>query len=60
MTEQKILKGKNNILKEQNMELLNEIDMLRERISALEELVIESKVEYNEDTPWYEAGRQRK
>ena len=52
MTERKTLKEENNILKKQNMELLNEIDMLRERLLALEELVIESKVEYNGDTPW--------
>ena len=52
MTEQKTLEEENNILKKQNMDLLNEIDMLRERLLALEELVIESKVEYNGNIPW--------
>ena len=54
MAEQRTLEEENNILKKQNMDLLNEIDMLRERLLALEELVIESKVEYNEGTPWRE------
>ena len=54
MTEPKTLEEENNILKKQNMDLLNEIDMLRERLLALEELVIESKVEYNGNMPWGE------
>ena len=52
MTEWQALKEENNILKKQNMELLSEIEMLRDRLLALEELVIEAKVEYNEDTSW--------
>ena len=52
MAEQRTLEEENNILKKQNMDLLNEIDMLRERLLALEELVIESKVEYNGNIPW--------
>ena len=58
MAEPKTLEEENNILKKQNMDLLNEIDMLRERLLALEELVIESKVEYNEDTFWPQEGRR--
>ena len=56
MTEPKTLEEENNILKKQNMDLLNEIDMLRERLLALEELVIEAKIEYNEDTLWPQEG----
>ena len=56
MTEPKALEDQNNILKKQNMDLLNEIDMLRERLLALEELVIEAKIEYNEDTLWPQEG----
>ena len=56
MAKQKTPEEENTILREQNMELLNEIDMLRERILALEELVIEAKIEYNEDTFWPQEG----
>jgi len=41
-------------LRKMNRELLEENDELRKKIEALEELVIDAKVGYNEDMLWNE------
>ena len=41
-------------LRKMNRELLEENDELRKKIEALEELVIDTKVGYNEDRLWRE------
>ena len=42
-------------LRKMNRELLEENDELRKKIEALEELVIDTKVEYNENMLWEDA-----
>ena len=42
-------------LRKMNRELLDENDELQKKIEALEELVIDTKVGYNEDMLWEDA-----
>ena len=42
-------------LRKMNRELLDKNDELRKKIEALEELVIDTKVGYNEDMLWEDA-----
>jgi|TARA_R110002110_G_scaffold342848_3_gene552906 hypothetical protein len=49
MITKKELLEDNYKLRKQNLELLNEIEALREKIYFLEELAINSKVEYNDN-----------
>ena len=52
MITKKELLEDNYKLRKQNLELLNEIEALREKIYFLEELAINSKVEYNDNMLW--------
>ena len=40
------------MLRRINIELMEEIEELRNKIEALEELAISSKIEYNDDMLW--------
>ena len=52
MITKKELLEDNYKLRKQNLELLNEIEALREKIYFLEELAINSIVEYNDNLLW--------
>tara|TARA_R110002012_G_scaffold102813_1_gene242511 strand:- start:332 stop:508 length:177 start_codon:yes stop_codon:yes gene_type:complete len=44
--------GELEMLRRINIELMEEIEELRNKIEALEELAISSKIEYNDDMLW--------
>ena len=44
--------GEMEMLRRINIELMEEIEELRNKIEALEELAISSKIEYNDDMLW--------